>query len=194
MALALSQPWGVPFTVDDLEGVPDDGHRYELVDGALLVTPAPNTNHQRVVTSLVVALVAAAEEGIEVLPAPYDWVVGPGTLFQPDIVVARTSDLGPTRLERAPLMVVEVQSLSTRRVDLSLKRSAFEAAGVQAYWLVDPTAPTLTVLALTDGRYVEEAMVYGEESYTASFPFAVTVVPQDLLGPGGSPPAAAPLR
>ncbi|MGH9189151.1 MAG: Uma2 family endonuclease [Acidimicrobiales bacterium] len=184
--MALTLGWGAPLTIDDLEKVPDDGHRYEILDGMLLVTPAPNTSHQTCVLVLGSVLLAAAGPGYTVLPAPYDWVIGPGTSFQPDIVVARTADVGPLRLERTPLLVVEVLSPSTRLVDLNLKRAAYEAAGVPAYWLVDPVGPSLTVLRLDEGaRYIEEASVAGTDAHHASHPFPVTVVPAALLR-GGS--------
>jgi len=141
----MALPWGAPLTVDDLRRIPDDGHRYELVDGVLLVTPAPGTAHQTCVAMLVVAFVAAAPATQLVLPAPYDWVVDPHTSFQPDVLVAHRVDVGEERLERAPLLVVEIHSPSTRLADLTLKRAAYEAAGVPAYWLVDPAEPSLTV-------------------------------------------------
>lgn len=161
--------------------MPDDGHRYELIDGVLLVTPAPGTAHQTCVAMLVAALVGAAPPEHLVLPAPYDWVVNPQTSFQPDVVVARPADVGKDRLERPPLLVIEVHSPSTRLADLTLKRAAYEAAGVPAYWLVDPTEPSLTVLRLEGSSYVEEAKVPGDERYEATWPFAVSLVPGALL-------------
>ena len=174
-------PWGVALTVDDLERLPDDGHRYELVDGTLIVTPAPATAHQRCVVRLVVLLAAAAGPDLEVLVAPYDWVVGPATLFQPDVLVARRADLGPKRLERPPVLAVEVLSPSTRRVDVATKRLAYADAGVPHYWLVDPDGPSLTALRLGGGSYVEEASVAGAEGWTAGSPVPVTVVPAALV-------------
>jgi len=117
-----------------------------------------------------------------VLLAPFDWVAGPQTLLQPDVLVARRDDVaatGGTRLERAPILVVEVASRSTRMVE-GTKRLAFAAAGVAVYWLVDPDVPSLTVLRLVDGAYVEETTVAGDEAYTATEPLAVTIVPNLL--------------
>lgn len=179
MALALG--WGAPLTIEDLEKAPDDGHRYELVDGVLLVTPAPGTDHQTCVAALVVLLAGAAGPDLRVLPAPYDWVVSASTLLQPDVLVARRSDLGPRRLERVPLLVVEVSSASTRSLDRGTKRLAYEEAGVGAYWLVDPDGPGLTALRLEGGRFVEEAEVSGDEAFEASWPVPVRVVPAELL-------------
>ena len=115
------------------------------------------------------------------LVAPFDVRLSPTTVVQPDVLVARVSDLTDTRLEGAPLLAVEVQSPSTHRIDLGTKRLVFEEAGVPAYWLVDPDRPSVTVLHLEDGRYVEHATVTGDEPYSTTVPFPVTVVPARLL-------------
>lgn len=181
----MALPLSVPLTVDDVWAIPDDGHRYELIEGVLIVTPAPGAVHQTCVARMWALLDAATGPGELVLIAPFDWVAGPGTLLQPDVLVARRADVAATgnaRLERTPLLVVEVASPSTRMVDRGTKRLAFEAAGVPAYWLVDPDEPSLTVLRLVDGVYVEEATVRGDERYVGHEPFAVTVVPSQLRG------------
>ena len=77
--------------------------------------------------------------------------------------------------------MIEVLSPTTARIDKGSKRLAFEGAGVPSYWLVDPDAPSLTVLELVGGAYAEVAFVPGEERFTAARPFPVTVVPADLV-------------
>jgi Uma2 family endonuclease len=181
--MAQALPWGAPLTEHDLAAMPEDGHRYELIDGVLLVTPAPSFSHQTVVTSLIVLLVGARRAEHRVLVAPFDVRFAPTTVVQPDVLVTRKGDPGEARLEKAPLLVVEVLSPSTRHLDLGTKRLAYEAAGVQAYWLIDPDVPRLTVLHLEEGRYVEQATVTGEDAFDATFPFAVRVVPAALLQP-----------
>lgn len=170
-----------PFTEDDLAAMPQDGHRYELVDGALLVTPTPNIRHQTCVTALATLLYAARGRTHRVLVAPVDVRLSATTVLQPDVVVGRRSDFSEARLEGVPMLVAEVLSASTRRIDLGTKRLVFEQAGVPAYWLVDPDVPSLTVLHLEDGRYVDQAVVTGEEPYEAELPFPVTVVPAQLV-------------
>ncbi len=177
----MALPWGARLTEDDLAAMPDDGHRYELIDGVLVVTPAPNVAHRTCVGSVFVLLHAARTPENRVLLAPFDVRLSEFTVVQPDVLVARTSDLAEARLEGAPVLAVEIQSPSTRRIDLGTKRLTYEAAGVPAYWLVDPDEPSLTVLHLEDGRYVERAIVTADAPYQAEFPFPVTVVPAQLI-------------
>ncbi len=179
--MATDLAWGAPLTEDDLATMPDDGHRYELLDGVLLVTPSPNLDHQRCVLSLAILLRSARPPDQEVLIAPFDVRLSRHTVLKPDVLVAPKAALTPARLETAPALVVEVQSPSTRRIDLGSKRLAYEAAGVPAYWLVDPDGPSLTVLHLEGGRYVEHATATGHKPYSATVPFPVTVVPARLL-------------
>ena len=174
-------PWGAVLNEHDLASMPDDGHRYELLDGTLLVSPAPNESHQTCVTSLVVLLRIARRPGLKVLVAPFDVRLSQVTVLEPDVLVADKTGMTPARLEGPPLLAVEVLSPSTRHIDLGAKRLAYEAAGVPAYWLVDPEVPSLTVLELDAGRYVERATVAGDEPFSATFPFAVTVIPARLL-------------
>jgi Uma2 family endonuclease len=175
-------PRGAPLSYDDLQAMPDDGHRYELVDGVLIVSPSPREIHQRAVGCLYRTLYDAAPPDVQVLLGPYDYVVSEHTVLVPDIVVARRSDFGELNIRRPPMVVVEVLSPSTRRIDMGTKRLVFEGARVPSYWLVDPNEPGLTVLELASGgRYVEVAHVTDDDAYDATAPFAVRVVPADLV-------------
>lgn len=173
-------PSGRPFTRADLDAVPDDGHRYELVDGALVVTPAPGPRHQDVVLELAVRLRERCPASLKVFVAPLDVVLDDNTLLQPDVLVARRSDVSARGLTMPPLLAVEVLSPSTRLVDLNLKRARYEAAACPAYWVVDPERPSLTAWELNDGRYVEVAHAEGTQPYAATAPFDVVVSPAAL--------------
>jgi Uma2 family endonuclease len=182
--ISFRQPITVPerpLTWDDLQELPDDGRRFELVDGVLLVSPAPVTVHQRVVTRLLVLIHPMLPPASEVLPAPVDWHISEHTVFEPDIVVVGRLDGSERYLEETPLLAVEVLSPSTKLRDLGLKRRYYGDAGLPWYWIVDPKEPRLTVLRLVDGRFVEEAVVTGDEPYVATEPVAVTVVPSALV-------------
>lgn len=175
-------PWSRPLTYDDLELMPDDGHRYELIDGVLLVSPSPLHRHQIASRELFLRLHAAAPDPrFQVLFAPLDVVLADDTVLIPDLIVARAGDFTERNLPVPPLLAVEVLSPSTRRFDLMVKHSRLEAAGCPAYWVVDPDVPRLIAWELRDGAYVEVADVSGSEPFHATMPFPVTVVPADLL-------------
>lgn len=176
-------PHGRPFTVDDLEGMPDDGNRYELIDGLLLVTPAPAWEHQEMGLSLAILLRSACPPDLRVLVAPFAVQMARDSEVQPDVIVARYVDFRSKNLPVAPLLAVEVLSRSTWLKDLNLKKAYYERIGVASYWVLDPTEPgALTVFELDDaGRYQEVAHVVGDEEFPAQRPFAVPVVPARLL-------------
>lgn len=138
MAMAIRLP---QYTIDDLERIPYDGNRYEILDGALLVTPAPSFGHQVVVSRIQGALIASLQ-----VPG-HAHVVGPGaiampprTQLQPDILVF-PARFGP-RLEWTKItehwLAVEVLSRSSRVYDREVKRAAYFALGVRQLWLVYP--------------------------------------------------------
>jgi Uma2 family endonuclease len=170
-----------PLTRADVETMPDDGHRYELVDGTLVVTPAPSRQHQRAVRNLVVVLTQACPGAFEVLPAPFDVALSDDTVLQPDVLVARRTDFTDRDLPTAPLVAIEVLSASTRRIDLMLKRSRYEAAGCPSYWVIDPDEPSLTAWQLRGGEYVEVAHVVGDQEFEAVTPYPVRIIPARLV-------------
>jgi Uma2 family endonuclease len=172
------------WTRQERDGLPADGHRYELVDGALVVTPAPHWRHQRASFRLGLLLEAARPQHLEVLAAPTDVTLAGDTVVEPDLLVAERSGLDGDRPDVVvvPLLVVEILSASTQVIDRNLKRRRYEAAGIASYWLLDLEGPTLTALQLDGtGVYTEVARVSGTESWTATSPFDVTVTPLDLL-------------
>lgn len=180
-AMTVMPRTGEGWTVDDLDRVPDDGLQYELLDGLLLVTPAPVPLHQRAVGNLYLVLRAACPPGHEVFLAPLDWRPDVRTSVQPDLLVVRNEDVGDRNVTASPVLAVEVLSPSTRRKDLVLKRSKYEDCGVQSYWVVDPTTPSLLALDLLDGTYVTSSTVQGGERAALRRPFPVEVVPEDLV-------------
>jgi Uma2 family endonuclease len=170
-----------PWTAADLERLPDDGHRYEIVDGVLLVNAAPAPDHQEVALRMWRLLDETAPPHLRVLAAPVDVVLGEDTVVEPDVIVARRDQFTAKDLRAAPVLAVEVLSPSTRLVDVNLKRARYERAEIASYWLIDPVELRLTVLELQDGQYVEVADVSDPDNWTATTPFEVTVAPGALL-------------
>jgi Uma2 family endonuclease len=176
----LLLPRSRPLTRRDLDETPDDGHRYELVDGVLIVTPAPSYGHQDAVGHLYLLLTAACPADLKILLARFDVALADDTVMQPDLLVARRSDFTRRDLPVAPVLAVEVLSPSTRRIDLTLKRARLEEAGCASYWVVDPDEPAVTAWELRGGEYVEAARARGEERFAATRPFDVAFAPTDL--------------
>jgi Uma2 family endonuclease len=176
-------PFGRPLTADDLEQIPDDGHRYELLDGTLLVSPAPAWQHQIVLGELFVLLHAVCPPEMRAVVAPFAVRLTPDTELQPDILVARYDQFTPKNLPTAPLLAVEVRSPSTALIDLNLKKAVYERHGVESYWVLDPDPdkPSLIVFELgADGRYVQAAHVTGDDSFAAERPFPIELTPSEL--------------
>jgi Uma2 family endonuclease len=173
-------PRSLPLTRADLASMPDDGHRHELIDGVLVVTPVPSIRHQAVLAELYHLLRHQCPAGFTVLFAPSAVALAEDTELQPDLLVARTADFTAKELPRAPLLAVEILSPSTRRFDLTLKRDRLEAAGCEAYWCIDPDELTLTAWQLEQGRFVEVAHVSCDETFETELPFPLSIRPADL--------------
>jgi len=137
MAMAISVPL---YTVDDLENFPDDGNRYELLDGMLLVTPQAAAVHQIVASRIQAELSNALQKpGLAHVVGPGAVVRRPRTQLQPDILVypARFSPTTDWRKITEHWLAVEVLSRSSRVYDREFKRDAYFALGLQQVWLVD---------------------------------------------------------
>jgi Uma2 family endonuclease len=170
-----------PLTNADLELMPDDGRRYELLDGSLLVTPGPVWEHQEVGLTLYRVLHAECPKGVRALAAPFDVTFGRiDTTLQPDVFVARFADMTHTNLPAAPLLAAEVRSPSTAMIDRTLKKAAYERFGVESYWILDPAARTLIAFELRDGRYEQIASLAHDDSFDFERPFAVRISMAEL--------------
>ncbi|MGW5717427.1 Uma2 family endonuclease [Amycolatopsis sp. NPDC003865] len=172
-----------PLTVQDLEGMPDDGRRRELIDGVLIVSPAPGLRHQKIAYRLYGVLEAACPPDFEVVGAPFAVHSGDDTELQPDVLVGRAEDFTEKDLPAPPVLAVEVLSRSTAIYDLNLKKAVYERLGTGSYWVIDPEEPALTVFELDeDGCYQQVAKAAGDEVCEVERPFPVRIVPRELLG------------
>lgn len=172
-----------PMTVRDLEGIPDDGRRHELIDGVLIVSPAPGHRHQKIAYRLYGVLEAACPGEFDVIGAPFAVHSGDKIELQPDVLVGRDEDFTDKDLPAAPVLTVEVLSPSTAILDLNSKKALYERLGVASYWVIEPDEPALTVFELdVEGRYQQVAKAAGDEPFDAERPFPVRIVPRELLG------------
>ncbi|MEQ8470582.1 MAG: Uma2 family endonuclease [Marinoscillum sp.] len=134
------------WTVDDYLMLGDD-LLAQLINGELIMSPAPNTNHQRVLRSLFKVLDELALNG-ELFFAPIDLYADRTNVFQPDLVFvaeAQKSIITERGIEGAPALIVEVVSPSNSFVDRNLKRHKYLEIGVAEYWIVDPGNKTLEI-------------------------------------------------
>ena len=151
---------------EDYLELPEDGKRYQILDGELDVTPSPVPYHQIVSKELGHVLYEQLErKGAGILfYAPIDVVLAEHDIVVPDIVFvreARRSIIGETHIAGAPDLIIEVLSKRTRMTDIKLKRDRYARAGVESYWIADPKRKTLTILRLEREKaaYVVEATI-----------------------------------
>jgi Uma2 family endonuclease len=145
------------WTVDDLDDLPSDGNRYEVIDGELFVTPAPSYRHQTAVVEMVVRLreYLARERVAFVLVAPVDVEFSKETLVQPDlIVIPAVEGKRPETFTEAGrlLLAIEVVSPSSARADRVEKRELYRAEDVSEYWIVDLDSRTIERSVPSDRR------------------------------------------
>ena len=158
MGMALSIP---RYTVEGLEQFPDDGNRYELLDGVLLVTPQASRRHQVIATRLAVLLSHGMPKGVGEVVGPGAIVLPPLTELQPDLIVnpARFG-LDAEWLEVTEhWLAVEIISRSSRIYDHEFKRDAYFALGVREVWLVDPWTMSIEVCRAPGAGVVESERV-----------------------------------
>lgn len=125
-----------------VQALPDDGQRYELAWGELLVTPAPSPRHERVLMDLLEALLPyVRRHGLgRVYSSKAELSWGDDTRFQPDVMVVPPAEASAARWEdvQHPSLVIEILSPSSTRYDRFTKRHAYQDGGVPMYWVVDP--------------------------------------------------------
>jgi Uma2 family endonuclease len=170
------------WTYDDYASIPDDGKRYQIVDGVLFMLPSPNRWHQETVGEIFADLrdhVKQSKLG-KVYIAPLDVELHPKTVVQPDVLVILTAHLeriSDSRVIGAPDLVVEVASPGTAMYDRREKLDAYIQAGVPEYWIVDAASRTLEVLIIEAGTYSSHGIFEGamiiSSKIIANFPVRV---------------------
>jgi len=168
---------GLRLTAEEYFSIPDDGARYELVDGVVVVSPSPSPEHQNTAGAIYVQLanhvqrhrlgVVLYETDVQLGGGP----TGPDVVYRPEILFVRAERMNEVRkrIVVAPDLVVEVVSPDSRRMDSRTKYDDYERAGVQEYWLIDPERDEMHFYRLESGRFVE-APISGDK-------FASTAVP-----------------
>ena len=180
MPVAMVQQKKV-WTLDELHSLPDDGNKYELIDGELFVTPAPSTDHEEVLarlTRLLDPFVAA--NGLGYVYHPRSVVQFKGSEVEPDLMVRKPGPSPKTRWEQmpTPTLVVEVSSPTTWRRDREHKKGFYENVGIPEYWVVDLEERSVMLIRPGEPIVTEhEALVWRPSASGAS----LTIVLDELF-------------
>lgn len=175
-----------PATYEALLETPDDGRRYEIHDGELIVSPSPTWWHQRAIFRLAYEFESHARAhdlGGAVFTAPLDIRFAPHNIYQPDVIYISPARLHILRdtmpVEGAPDLVVEVLSPSNRTYDQQQKAAVYARFGVLEYWIVDPEFDTIEVFGLQDGAF---ALIPTENGHAVSHVLpGLTIDPEALF-------------
>jgi Uma2 family endonuclease len=146
------------WTYEDYAALPEDGNRYEVIDGILYLMPGPTSVHQAVLSWFMYYLMQRVQvTGLgRVFAAPLDLLLPDARPAQPDIMVLLTHKLHlitERGIEGPPDLVVEIASPGTRTHDRSTKLAAYARGGIPEYWLAEPADQTVELLVLEEGGY-----------------------------------------
>lgn len=157
------------WTYDDYAVLPDDGQRYEIVNGVLVMAPAPSPEHQDIVGMILYYLLIQVKfAGLgRVFTAPIDVDLGLKNVYQPDVIVVLNAHLNRVAAKKivgAPDLVVEVASDSTAAMDRIAKYDVYAHAGVTEYWIVKPERKTVEVFLLENRKYRSLGIFSGQQT------------------------------
>lgn len=173
---------------DDLAQMPDDGRRYELYDGEVVVVPSPILLHQVVAWRVCRILDDyAGQTGGLAVASPMDVIFSDYDVVQPDILFLTADSMRTVslmdRVRQPPDLAVEVLSPSTASNDRGRKMRMFQRYGVPEYWIVDPIAETIEIYRLAESAYALVGTFSGSEKmYSSALP-DLTVVPSSVFPP-----------
>lgn len=176
------------YTVSEVLAFPDDGNRYEVLAGELLVTPAPEPRHQEVLRRLVVRLSLYLEtrpRAFHLVASPADVRWDEQTLVQPDLFVVPVAQAtNDWRSYQDLRLAVEVLSPGSRRADRVEKRRLYQAHGVGSYWIVDPESRLVEIWRPEDERpeVVTDTLCWRVSPEAAEFQLAVEELFAELPG------------
>ena len=172
-------------TYEDYCRTPDD-KRYELLNGELMMVPAPNRKHQEVLGALYAELRRFTQEhgAGRVFVAPFDVVLSDTDVVQPDVLFisrAREHRITDENVRGAPDLVIEVLSPSTADRDLGYKHELYCRHGVLEYWIIDPVAETVAIHRQRDGKFERTGRFGRGESLATAVLEGLALALDDIL-------------
>lgn len=178
---------------EDYLRLPDDGRRYEIIEGVLYVANAPNIDHQYSVSEVhfCLKLFVRDKQLGQVYTAPLEVHLSESSRpVQPDVLFIRAERQPPPGtqvFEGAPDLIVEVVSPSSIRLDRTIKFDAYEQAGVAEYWIVDPKTRSVEVHTLSRGEYAVFGQYTNDEVIESALLSGLQIKTSALFQPPHSP-------
>lgn len=149
---------GVRMSADEYLGLADDGFRYELIDGVVVMSPSPKPDHQDVIAEIEFQMrLFLKDQPIGRLYEDIDVQFDEQTVYAPDLVFIARNRMArrPNRIAVVPDLIVEVLSPASERRDATTKRMDYARFGVREYWMIDPRRRSMTFLRLESRGYVK---------------------------------------
>jgi Uma2 family endonuclease len=173
-------------TVADYMQMPDDGPRYELIEGELLMAPAPNLFHQRIAFNLTLILGNHVEKKRlgKLYFAPFDVILDEHNVLQPDIIFfsnARASALTKAGATGAPDLAIEIISPGAEKRDRELKRKVFARSGVEELWLVLPDKKRIDIYRLAENPGRPRLTVSGSDEFESKLFPGLTIAAAEVF-------------
>ena len=183
--MVLPKLW-IKFSVKEYMTTPED-KRYQLLDGEMILAPSPTARHQTIAMNLVLALQGFVREHSagRVWFAPLDVVLSNYDVAQPDILFVSNERAGivtEANIQGGPDLVVEILSPATAEYDRGYKQLLYSRHGVREYWIVDPDAETVEVLAEGDGGMVRRAAYRREQTLTSPLLDGLSIDLEQVFG------------
>ncbi len=170
------------WTYNDYAALPVDGQRYEIMNGVLIMAPAPTPEHQAISMLLVVHLFPHTQgAGLgKIFAGPLDVELAPKRVVQPDVLFVSNENLHKFSAKRfigAPDLVIEIASPGTEIYDRLSKAEAYEQAGVREYWLVDPDDKSIEVFVLEGNTFQLQGTFQGQATIVSKVAPGIVSIP-----------------
>jgi Uma2 family endonuclease len=185
----IVRPHAPPLTVTEYKNLPENGPRYQLIEGDLYVAPAPNRFHQDISRNLEVALanyLSAHTIGV-LYDAPFDVYLSEVDVFQPDLLIVLNENRGiltDAGAEGPPDLVIEVLSPKTRQLDLVHKKRTYARMGIKELWIIDPDQKDVTVYRFDQDPIDPVGKFSGQEEVSSPLLPGLTIALQDIFRRG----------
>lgn len=179
------RPEPIRLTYADFCALPEDGRRYEILDGDLFMSPSPGESHQTIVLNIAIFLREHLRRNKlgRVYVAPFDVILDEHNVIEPDVLFVSNANNGiitAQNIQGSPDLLIEVLSPTSVERDTRDKRNLYARCGVKNYWMVDAEERSLTELELIDRAYAVAHVTKGVDVFRPRLFPGLEVQPADL--------------